>query len=79
VLFPGVLPRFFVYFFYRWESCSRDATVLGMLGVTSLGFLIRDARARFNYDELLAFVLMGVFIVLVGDFASWLVRRFLRR
>lgn len=45
VLFPGVLPRFFVYFFYRWETCIRDATVLGMLGVASLGFLIRDDRA----------------------------------
>jgi len=42
-IMPDVLPRFLLYFFYRWETCVREATVPGMLGVLSLGTLVRDA------------------------------------
>ena len=59
--------RLFFVFFFLFILCLRDATVLGMLGLTSLGFLIDEARARLRYDEMLAFVLIGVFLVGVGD------------
>ena len=75
---PGILTRFFVFFFYRWETCLRDATVLGMLGVSSLGFLIQEARARQRYDDMIAFVLLAVVLVMIGDLVSWMVRRSLR-
>ncbi|CAN5234056.1 hypothetical protein BH23VER1_BH23VER1_01380 [soil metagenome] len=74
-IFPTVLPRFLVFFFYRWETCLRDATVLGMLGFGTLGFAITDARARLHYDEMLFFVSLGIALVLIGDLASLLVRR----
>lgn len=77
-LFPLILPRFLLYFFYRWETCIREATVLGMLGVSSLGFLIVDARARNHYDELLYFIMLGVLLVWAGDLVSALVRRLVR-
>ena len=32
-LWPISLGRLLLYFFYRWETCVREATVLGMLGV----------------------------------------------
>lgn len=78
-LFPAVLPRFLLYFFYRWESCVREATVLGMLGIASLGYWIVDARARNHYDEMLFFVLLGAALVFVGDLLSALAREMVRR
>ncbi len=76
---PLALTRFLLYFFYRFETCVREATVLGLLGVVSLGYWIQDARARQFYDEMLFFVLLGAGIVLVGDVLSTLARSFLRR
>jgi phosphonate transport system permease protein len=78
-LVPLTLPRFLLYFFYRWETCVREATVLGMLGMASLGFWIVEARARNTYDEMLFFIICGMSLVLLGDLVSAVVRRFLRR
>lgn len=76
---PVALPRFLLFFFYRWETCVREATVLGMLGIASLGFWIQEARARNFYDEMLFLVLLGVVLIIVGDVFSSLARRWLRR
>ena len=78
-VFPSLLPRLLLYFFYRWETCVREATVLGMLGVLSLGSLIRDARAGNLYDELFFYVLLGALMVLAGDLLSALARGLVRR
>lgn len=78
-VFPLALPRYLLYFFYRFETCVREATVLGMLGVVSLGYWIGDARARGHYDEMLFFVALGSGLVLLGDLASQLARGLLRR
>ena len=76
---PLVLPRFLLYFFYRWETCVREATVLGLLGFTSLGYWIADARARDRYDEMMVYVLLGATLVLLGDLASAVTRTLVRR
>lgn len=76
---PIALPRFLLYFFYRFETCVREATVLGLLGVVSLGYWIQDARGRHYYDEMLFFVALGAGIVLLGDLTSAVVRGYLRR
>lgn len=76
---PMVLGRFLLYFFYRLETCVREATVLGMLGVVSLGYWISDARTRQHYDEMVFLVGLGVVLVLFADLTSVLVRRWLRR
>ena len=78
-IFPLILPRFLLFFFYRWETCVREATVLGMLGTVSLGFWIVDARARNHYDEMFFFVLIGAGIVLAGDLVSAIAREVVRR
>ncbi len=79
----GALPlaanRFLLYFFYRFETCVREATVLGMLGVVSLGYWIQDSRSKQFYDEMIVFVALGAALVLAADFTSALVRRALRR
>lgn len=76
---PAVFGRFLLFFFYRWESCVRNATVLGMLGVVSLGYWIQDARARHHYDTMLFLALLGAATVLAGELVSTLARRWVRR
>ncbi len=76
---PTALNRFLLYFFYRWETCVREATVLGMLGFVSLGWFITDAQVRTNYDEMFLFILLGAGIILVGDLVSAGARRLIRR
>ena len=77
-LLPESFNRMVVYFFYRWETCVREATVLGMLGVVSLGYFISQAKAGRAFDEMLFYVLLGAVIVLAGDLLSAVVRRWLR-
>jgi phosphonate transport system permease protein len=79
VFIPELLPRLLLYFFYRWETCVRESTVLGLLGIVSLGYWIDDARTRGHMDVLVYFVLLGVGIVIVGDIISSLARELLRR
>lgn len=79
VFFPELLPRLLLYFFYRWETCVRESTVLGLLGIVSLGYWIDDARTRGQMDVLVYFVILGVIIVIVGDAISSLARELLRR
>jgi phosphonate transport system permease protein len=77
--FPLALGRFLLYVFYRFETCVREATVLGMLGILSLGYWIREARSRGEHDVMLFHVVLGGLLVLVADLASGLLRRRLRR
>ena len=77
-LLPAVLPRCMLYFFYRWETCVREATVLGMLGVVSLGWWIDQARTAMHYDTMLLLILLGAAVVLAGDLVSGQVRRLVR-
>jgi phosphonate transport system permease protein len=75
---PLALPRFLLLFFYRFETCVREATVLGLLGVLSLGYWIQDGRARQHTDEMLFFVLLGALLVIIVDALSAAVRGRLR-
>lgn len=78
-VFPLALPRWLLYFFYRFETCVREASVVGMLGIVSIGYWVADARAKRYYDEMLLLVLLGAAMVLAADLVSAAARRFLRR
>lgn len=77
--YPQALGRVLLYVFYRFETCVREATVLGLLGILSLGYWIQDARSRLYYDEMLFYVALGALLVLGADLVSALVRRAVRR
>ena len=73
-VFPAIAGRALLYLFYRWETCVREATVLGMLNIPSIGRHVDDALASGRKDELLFFVLIGAAIVWMGDLLSGWVR-----
>jgi len=76
-IFPESFNRFLIYFFYRWETCVKDATVLGMLGLLTLGKLIALSKGFF-WDEMFFYVLLAASVIVVGDFFSTFLRRKLR-
>ena len=76
---PLVFNRTLLFFFYRWETCVRDATILGLLGIVSLGYWIQDARARNRYDEMFLLILVGAALVIVSDVVSAIARESVRR
>ncbi|NNE92797.1 MAG: ABC transporter permease subunit [Verrucomicrobiales bacterium] len=76
-IFPAIFNRFLIYFFYRWETCVKDATVLGMLGLLTLGHLIALSKGFF-WDQMLFFVLLGASVIMVGDLVSTGIRKTLR-
>jgi phosphonate transport system permease protein len=76
-ILPRSLNRFLIYFFYRWETCIKDATVLGMLGLLTLGKLIMLSKGFF-WDRMLFYVLLGSCFILVMDLSSTWLRKRLR-
>jgi len=77
-LWPASLGRLLLLFFYRWETCVREATILGLLGFAGIGAYILQAQAAIRLDELLLWTLMGSLLILAGDALSGLVRRGIR-
>jgi phosphonate transport system permease protein len=77
---PESFNRLMLYLFYRWETCVREATILGMLGGISLGYHIKIAR-NFSraYDEMFFYVLLGAAVIFIGDTLSFFLRRSLMR
>lgn len=77
-VFPLALSRWLLLFFYRFETCVREATVLGMLGVVSIGYYVVEAKARFRYDEILFLIALSAILVAAADVTSQIARRFVR-
>jgi phosphonate transport system permease protein len=77
-VFPLALGRWLLYFFYRWETCVREASVLGLLGFVSLGWYIQQSRAGVRYDEMVLFILLGSALILIGDLVSMTARALIR-
>ena len=75
---PQALGRYLAFVFYRFETCVREATVLGLLGIVSLGYWIEQDRTRRFYDEMLLWIALGAVLVLLAELTSHVVRRWLR-
>jgi len=78
-IWPTSLNRFLLFFFYRWETCVREATILGLLGFSGLGYYILQAKAAIRWDELMLWTLMGSVLILAGDLVSAFARGVIRR
>ncbi|MEZ5974228.1 MAG: ABC transporter permease subunit [Planctomycetota bacterium] len=75
---PLAFSRGLAYFFYRFETCVREATVLGMLGVISIGYSVKELQAKQFYDEMLVLVALGGGLVMAADLLSSALRARLR-
>lgn len=71
---PQVAPLWTSYALYRFESNSRSATVLGLIGAGGIGQLLFDALNGFNYAQVSAIAIVIVVAVTLIDLLSQAMR-----
>jgi len=71
---PQVAPLWTSYALYRFESNSRSATVLGLIGAGGIGQLLFDALNGFQYPQLSAIVVVIIVAVSLIDLLSQAMR-----
>lgn len=71
---PQVAPLWVSYALYRFESNSRAATVLGLIGAGGIGQVLIDSTSSFKYGETGCIVLVIVVAVSAIDLLSQAIR-----
>jgi phosphonate transport system permease protein len=71
---PQVAPLWTSYALYRFESSSRSATVLGLIGAGGVGQVLLDSINAFQYDQTGCIVLVIVVAVSMIDLLSQIIR-----
>ncbi len=77
-ILPLTLTRFLAYTLYRWEVCTRETVIVGLVGAGGLGRLLTEQLSSFDYQGVVA--TLGCFMVLTFavDWVSSGARRSLR-
>ncbi len=74
-----VLPRMYRHFlavlFYRWELIIRESAILGILGITTLGFYIDSAFEEFRFDRAALLILSSAWLNMAVDMLGRKLRR----
>jgi phosphonate transport system permease protein len=73
-IIPQVAPLWTSYALYRFESNSRAATVLGLIGAGGIGQLLFDAMNSFAYHQLGAIIVVIIAAVSLIDLLSQAMR-----
>lgn len=73
-ILPQVAPLWTSYALYRFESNSRAATVLGLIGAGGIGQLLFDSLNAFNFSQTATIVLIIVIAVSLIDLLSQAMR-----
>ncbi|WP_320827036.1 hypothetical protein [Reinekea sp.] len=68
-LLPQAWPALLSYTRYRFECALRSSTVLGFIGLPTLGFHLETAFKQGQYDQ--AATLLLVFFALIGSIRYW--------
>ncbi|MET7423008.1 phosphonate ABC transporter, permease protein PhnE [Dactylosporangium sp. NPDC005555] len=72
------VPAFVGHTLYLFDSNIRSATVLGIVAAGGIGYYLVDATRVSRYDQVTAFVIILVAVVLVIEAISAVIRRALR-
>ncbi|PHS58573.1 MAG: ABC transporter permease [Sulfurimonas sp.] len=75
---PRVYAQFLAFLFYRWEIIMRESAILGLLGITTLGFYIDSAIEDFRLDRMFLLLLITAFLNIFVDLISRKVRNYLK-
>lgn len=75
---PLSVPAMVSHLMYLLEQNIRSATLLGIVGAGGIGFLLLNALQGRHFDEVLAYVLVIIAMVVVVESASILIRRALK-
>ncbi|GMQ85162.1 MAG: hypothetical protein BMS9Abin07_0727 [Acidimicrobiia bacterium] len=73
--FPQVRPNYVAYAFYIFELNIRASVVLGFVGAGGIGRLLNERRSFFQWDQVMAIVLVIFVTVLIIETVSIFARR----
>lgn len=71
---PQVLPVILSNALYMFESNTRAATILGIVGAGGIGFLLSDNLRAFEFSNALTIILMIIAVVYAIDYLSKVLR-----
>jgi phosphonate transport system permease protein len=71
---PQVAPLWTSYALYRFESNSRSATVLGLIGAGGIGMKLMESMNAFKYEQTAAIGIIIVIAVTLIDMLSQAMR-----
>jgi phosphonate transport system permease protein len=77
-ILPKIYRQFLAFLFYRWEVIMRETAILGILGITTLGFYIDSAFADLRYDRAMLLIIITAILNLSIDVMSRTIRARLR-
>jgi len=83
-ILPQVLPIMLSNVLYMFESNTRSATILGIIGAGGIGFALSDRIRAHQWDQVGFIIIMIIVVVALIDFCShllrsWLIKSGLRR
>ena len=59
---PRLYRQFLAFLFYRWEVILRETAIVGILGISTLGFYIDSAFEEFRFDRAIVLILASAFL-----------------
>ncbi len=77
-ILPGIYGQFLAFIFYRWEIIMRETAILGILGITTLGFYIDSAISDIRLDKAMVLIAITALLNLSVDMVSRYIRKKLR-
>lgn len=75
---PRLYGQFLAYLLYRWELILRESAILGLLGVTTLGYYVDAAIAELRLDVVVVLIAATALMTIMVDVLSRALRRGLR-
>ena len=73
-ILPQVLPIMLSNVLYMFESNTRSATILGIIGAGGIGFALSDRIRAHQWDQVGFIIIMIIVVVALIDFCSHLLR-----
>ena len=75
---PQIMPRLIGLSLYRLDINFRESAVIGIVGAGGIGATLNTAIDRYEYDSAGAILLIIIAIVMVAEYASSYLRKFLQ-
>ncbi|MEM9248007.1 MAG: phosphonate ABC transporter, permease protein PhnE [Pseudomonadota bacterium] len=75
---PQVMPRLIGLSLYRLDINFRESAVIGIVGAGGIGATLNTAIDRYEYDSAGAILLIIIAIVMVAEYGSSFLRKFLQ-
>ncbi|MCU0836471.1 MAG: phosphonate ABC transporter, permease protein PhnE [Chromatiaceae bacterium] len=75
---PQVMPRLIGLSLYRLDINFRESAVIGIVGAGGIGATLNTAMDRYDFDDAAAILLLIIAIVMVAEYSSSHVRRWVQ-